>query len=253
MKGEVLSPNGYKLAYEMIEGSAPGVFFLTGFKSDMEGQKALALREYCVKHGIAFTRFDYGGHGASGGPFEEGTISTWLMDALQVFDCFTEGPMVLVGSSMGAWIALLLALERQPRVAGIIGIAPAPDFTEKLIWEAATSEQRAQLLSNGFFPIPNCYGGEPYHITQQLIEDGRHHLLLDSPIAIDCPVWLLHGTKDADVPLDIAFKLIDCLPNARLTLVQDGNHRLSEPEHLQLLTDTLEHLIVQIKQTHATY
>lgn len=247
MRGEILSLNDYPIAYETLTGSSPGVMFFTGFKSDMMGQKAEALYAHCKKNDIGFTRFDYGGHGASGGVFECSTIGSWLMDSLQVFDTLTEGKVILVGSSMGGWIALLLARLRPERVAGIIGIAAAPDFTEKLIWDVATLEQKEQLMQAGYFLIPNCYGGEPYAITRALIEEGREHLLLDAPIDIRCPVRLLHGTKDADVPCEIASELVKCLPNAKLTLVQDGDHRLSAPEQLQLLTDTLDQLIYDIK------
>lgn len=247
MKGEIQSPNGYSIAYEALEGDAPGVLFLTGFKSDMSGQKAEALYVHCKATGRAFIRFDYGGHGASGGVFEEGTIGSWLADSLQVFDMLTQGKMILVGSSMGGWIALLLSLLRLQRIAGIIGIAAAPDFTERLIWNTASSEQKNQLMCDGFFPIPDCYGGTPYPITRRLIEEGRQHLLLDAPINIPCPVYLLHGTKDEDVPLEIAQALVARLPNVKLTVVQDGGHRLSEPEHLRLLTHTLDNLISELR------
>jgi pimeloyl-ACP methyl ester carboxylesterase len=234
------SLHGYPIAYETLAGSEPAVLFLTGFKSDMMGQKAQALHEFCAREGIGFTRFDYGGHGASGGTFEEGTIGSWLDDATAVLDQVTTGKQIVIGSSMGGWIAMLLAKRRPARVCGLIGIAAAPDFTERLIWDVTTDAQKEQLARDGFFSIPNCYGAEPYNITRTLIEEGRKHLLLNSKsINLPCPAHFIHGTADEDVPVALGKELAKRVPFSKLTLVEGGNHRLSEPEHLELLCQTL--------------
>lgn len=240
MTSRFLETPRYSIAYETLAGGSPGVLFLTGFKSDMTGQKAEALRDYCVRESIAFTRFDYGGHGQSGGVFEEGTIGGWLDDATAVLDEITQGNQIIVGSSMGGWIALLLAKRRPARVAGLIGIASAPDFTERLIWDVLTPAQKEQLARDGCFPIPNCYGGEPYNITRTLIEEGRNHLLLhQKSINLPCPAHFIHGTADEDVPVALGKELAKRVPFSKLTLVAGGNHRLSESEHLKLLCAAL--------------
>lgn len=237
---KTLSPTGNLLAYEALEGTSPQVMFLTGFKSDMNGTKAMYLRDHCAARGIGFLRFDYSGHGESSGQFDACTISTWLADSLHMLDHHTRGRVVLVGSSMGGWLALLLARARPERVAALIGIAAAPDFTEELIWKAASAEQKQQLAQQGFFEVPNCYGGVPYKITHALIEDGRKHLLLHAPLDITCPIHLLHGTNDEDVPLWVAQKIASLAPHATLTTIKDGNHRLSEAGDLALLSTILE-------------
>lgn len=235
-----------RLAWARMPGQGPGVVFLGGYRSDMTGSKALALRDACAARGRAFLRFDYGGHGASGGRFEDGTIGSWAEDALAVFDALTEGPQILVGSSMGGWISLLLALRRPARVAGLIGIAPAPDFTETLMRPAFSEEQRAMLLRDGVLHLPSQYG-DPVPVTRALIEDGRRHLLLGAPIPLTCPVRILQGMQDPDVPWRHALRLVDALAGSdvRLTLVKDGDHRLSRPEDLRLLEETLEALLTQ--------
>lgn len=235
-------PDGRALAYVASEGAEPGVVFLPGFKSDMGGAKAMHLEAWAKARGRAFLRFDYTGHGASSGAFDEGCIGDWLRDALDVFDARAGGMQVIVGSSMGGWIGLLLALRRPERVAGFVGIAPAPDFTEKLVWEAFPDAQRSQLLEEGRVLIPDCYGGAPYPITRRLVEEGRKHLLLDAPIAVSCPVRLLHGMQDADVPWRMSALLMEKLasPDVRLTLIKDGNHRLSRPEDLRLIAGAVE-------------
>jgi pimeloyl-ACP methyl ester carboxylesterase len=234
---------GGRLAYARLSGVQPGVVFLGGFRSDMEGSKALALREHCAAQGSAFLRFDYSGHGTSAGRFEDGTIGQWAADALAVFDALTEGPQILIGSSMGGWIALLLARARPDRVAGFIGIAPAPDFTETLMWPAFSDAQRATILAEGVLHLPSQYG-EPTPITRALIEDGRTHNVLDAPIALAGPVRILQGMADPDVPWRHALRLMDRLEggDARLILVKDGDHRLSRPEDLRLLCATLDQL-----------
>ena len=197
--------HGSFLAYRRRSASGdglkhPGIVFLTGFKSDMTGTKASVLDEFCHARGLGFLRFDYSGHGASSGDFLDGTISRWFGDALAAFDRLTEGPQILVGSSMGGWIMLLLALARPERVNGLIGVAPAPDFTEALIWPSLSESDRGKLLRDGKLEQPSDYSPEPYVITRALIEDGRRNLLLNNTIAIDAPVRLLHGLNDRDVP-----------------------------------------------------
>jgi pimeloyl-ACP methyl ester carboxylesterase len=217
--------------------------FLGGFRSDMTGSKALALRDACAARGRAFLRFDYSGHGASEGRFEEGTIGAWAEDALQVFDALAEGPQVLVGSSMGGWIALLLALRRPERVAALVLIAPAPDFTEELMWRGFSEAEREALMRDGVLHRPSQYG-EPTPVTRALIEDGRRHLLLGAPIRLTCPVRILQGMADPDVPWQHARRLVDALEggDVRLHLLKDGDHRLSRPQDLRLLVETLEQL-----------
>lgn len=218
--------------------------FLGGFKSDMSGAKALALEEHCRARGQAFLRFDYTGHGASSGRFEDGTIGGWLDDALCAFDRLTEGPVMLAGSSMGGWLALLLALARPERVAGLIGIASAPDFTERLLWQQFTPAQRQAMERERYIEIPDCYGTEPYRITRMLIEEGREHLLMNGDIPVACPVRLLHGSKDEDVPWQLSAELLERLASrdVTLTLIKDGNHRLSEPPYLALLCTAVDQL-----------
>jgi pimeloyl-ACP methyl ester carboxylesterase len=236
--------DGVELAWAREEGRSPTVVFLPGFRSDMTGDKATGLAAYCAARGQAMLRFDYSGHGASGGRFEDGTIGRWAGDALAVIDQVSEGPLILVGSSMGGWIALLTARARPERIAALIGIAAAPDFTEVLMWQAMNFEQRATLMSDGVLQVPSQYG-DPYPITRALIEDGRNHLLLNGPIAIDCPVRLLHGQRDPDVPWEFALRIADQLTSrdVRVTLVKDGDHRLSRPQDLALLGQSLAALL----------
>lgn len=222
----------------------PGLVFLGGFMSDMGGTKALALEAYARRGGRDFLRFDYRGHGQSSGRFHDATIGDWLDDTLSVLDELTEGPQILVGSSMGGWIALLAARARPERVAGLIGIAPAPDFTEDLIWGRATPEQRAALESVGYVDQPSEYSAEPYRITLRLIEEGRGHLLLKAPIPITCPVRLIHGMKDVDVPWQTSLRLAEALQgdDVEVTLVKDAAHRLSEPKDLRRLERVIDEL-----------
>ena len=232
-----------RLAYARLPGASPGVVFLPGFRSDMQGSKALHLHDACAARGRAFLRFDYSGHGASAGQFEDGTISAWTDDATTVFDELTTGPQILVGSSMGGWIALLLALRRPERVAGLILLAPAPDFTQALMWPAFTPAQRAALERDGVIGLPSQYG-EPTPVTRTLIEDGRNNLLLEKPIPLRCPVRILQGMADPDVPWRHALRLVDALDSSdvRLHLLKDGDHRLSRPDDLALLVGTLDSL-----------
>lgn len=232
-----------RLAWARLPGSGPGVVFFPGYRSDMAGTKALALREACAARGRAFLHFDYSGHGKSAGRFEEGTIGAWAEDALRVFDALTEGPQVLVGSSMGGWIATLLAVRRADRVAALVGLAPAPDFTEALMWPAFDAAQRAVLMRDGVIHLPSQYG-EPTPVTHALIEDGRRNLLLGRPIPLHCPVRILQGMADPDVPWRHALRLVEALESSdvRLHLIKDGDHRLSRPEDLRLLVETLDQL-----------
>ena len=229
-----------KIAVRARAGNAPGLFWLGGFNSDMKGTKALALDAWAAEHGRACVRFDYSGHGESGGKFADGTIGRWLEESLAVFERFCAGPQVVVGSSMGGWIALLLAREIAKRggrasLAGLVLIAPAPDFTEELMWKAFSPEIRAEIETKGVWLRPSQYGdGAPYPITRDLIEDGRKHLLLGGSIAVGCPVRILQGAKDPDVPWRHAFALVHRLPadDVVLTMIQDGDHRLSRPQDI---------------------
>ena len=237
-------PDGPPLAYRRVAGAGPGVVFLGGFMSDMTGEKASALDAFCRRRGRAFLRFDYRGHGASGGRFEEAVISDWLADTLAALDRLTEEPQALVGSSMGGWLMLLAALARPERVHALIGIAPAPDFVRRLE-PGLTADQRRDLDRQGFFLRPSEYGDGPYAITKALIEDGRRHCLLDGPIPIKAPVRLLHGMRDDAVPWRDSLRLADRLASedVRAVFVKDGDHRLSRPADLALLTTVLEGLL----------
>ena len=226
------------------DGARPGVVFLGGYASDMTGTKATALEAFCRARGQGFLRFDYQAHGATGGSFEACTIGTWLDDALAAFDALTEGPQVVVGSSMGGWIMVLLALARRARIRGLIGIAAAPDFTEDLIWETLPAPARETLERTGRISRPNQYSDEPYIITRKLIEDGRKRLVLRETIDLDCPVRLIHGVRDADVPWQVSLKLAGKLAgdDVRLTLIKDGEHRLSREGDLALIQDSIAEL-----------
>jgi pimeloyl-ACP methyl ester carboxylesterase len=238
--------DGVELAWARQDGKSPTVVFLPGFRSDMTGDKATALAAFCAERGQAMLRFDYSGHGASGGRFEDSTISRWSDDALTMIDRLTDGSLIFVGSSMGGWIALLAALARRDRVAALIGIAAAPDFTEALMWPAMTIEQRATLERDGVVHRFSQYG-EPTPITRALIEDGRTRLVLKAPIELDCPVRLLHGQNDPDVPWEVAVRIAERVNSndVQVILVKDGDHRLSRPQDLSLLCRTLAALLGQ--------
>ena len=236
----------HRLAYHRIAGSGvgaslPGIVFLGGFRSDMTGTKALWLEDWARARGRAFLRFDYRGHGASTGAFLDGCIGDWASDAAEALTRLTEGPQILVGSSMGGWIALLLARQLPERLAGLIGIAAAPDFTEDSMWEGMNETQRRQLMDEGRIELPSDYSDEPYVITRRLIEDGRDQLVLRAPPALPFPVRLLQGTADMDVPVSVALRLLDHIdcPDARLILVKDADHRFSGPLELALIGKTL--------------
>jgi pimeloyl-ACP methyl ester carboxylesterase len=238
--GRIDRGDGVALAWRRLEGNGPTIVFLPGFRSDMEGSKAVHLAAFAAARGQAMLRLDYSGHGASDGRFEDGTIGVWTADALHVVDQLTEGPLLLVGSSMGGWIGLNLALARPDRVVGFVGIAAAPDFTETLIWATMDRHERTRLMAEGTIFLASAYG-DPVPITLALIEDGRKHLRLAGPIPLLCPVRLLHGQKDSEVPWRSALTLADRLesPDTQITLIKDGDHRLSRESDLGLLEDVV--------------
>lgn len=229
------------------EGKGPPVVWLGGFKSDMRATKAGAIDAWAEKNGRAFLRFDYSGHGESGGDFEDGTISRWLEEALAVMERHLKERPVLVGSSMGGWISLLAArhlIEKRPALApvGIVLIAPATDMTEVLMWSRFPESLRKSLEETGVYYRPSAYSEDPYPITKRLIEDGRRHLLLGQPIRTGCPVHILQGMEDPDVPWSHALQLVERLPgdSVSLTLIKDGDHRLSRDEDLERLIGAIE-------------
>jgi pimeloyl-ACP methyl ester carboxylesterase len=232
--GNLTREDGVTIAYRRTPGRAPGVVFLGGFRSDMSGTKAIALEAHCRRVGRAYVRLDYRGHGESTGRFEDGTIGLWAGDAIAVLDAATEGPQILVGSSMGGWIMLLAALARPDRVTGLVGIAAAPDFTEDLIWARYPQEVRDAIMREGVILQPSEYDPNGYPITRGLIEDGRKHLLLRAPIDLGCPVRLLHGMRDPDVPWQTALRLTEGLTSddVTVTLIKDGDHRLSRDQDI---------------------
>jgi pimeloyl-ACP methyl ester carboxylesterase len=232
------------IAVRVQAGAAPGLFWLGGYKSDMKGTKAEALADWAAQAGRACVRFDYSGHGESEGAFTDGTIGRWLADSLAVFEACCAGPQILIGSSMGGWLALLLTQELKRRarngaasIAGMVLIAPAVDFTEELMWKRFTPEIKRELEETGVWARPSQYSAEPYLVTRQLIEEGRKHLLLGGLIETGCPVRILQGVEDPDVPWQHAVELTSRLASddVVLTLVKDGDHRLSRPEDIERL------------------
>ncbi len=238
--GTIEGPNG-RLAFRRIEGSGPTVVWFGGFKSDMTGTKAEALAAWAAGARRALLRFDYSGHGASEGRFEDGNISSWLSDALTAIDALTKGPLILVGSSMGGWIAALVALRRKERLSGAVFIAPAPDFTETLIWNQMTGPERDEVMQKGRLVEHSPYSAEPTIITRALIEDGRQHLILGGQIEITCPVRILQGMADPDVPWKHAVKFAERLlsDDLEITLLKSGDHRLSKPEEIAKIIDAV--------------
>ncbi len=235
------------IAYLSRAGKQPQILWLGGFKSDMGGTKARALDDWAARQRQAYLRFDYSGHGASSGAFADGTISRWLDDALTVLDRLCEGPQVLVGSSMGGWIALLAALARPEKVKGLLLIAPAADFTEALIWARMSPEMRNDVIEQGFWLRPSAYDDGPYPITRALIADGRKHLLLGGPVEIGVPVHIVQGMQDPDVPWQHAMTLVERLSgNPVLTLIKGCDHRLSSPAELRHIERALEGLLAEI-------
>lgn len=240
-----ITVGGNEIAYVKCAGAAPGVMFFGGFKSDMTGTKATALQAYCEARGQAFIRFDYSGHGQSSGAFEDGTIGAWAGDAAAVLGEVAEGPQIIVGSSMGGWIGLLAALVRPDRIAGFIGIAAAPDFTEDMMWAGFGEDIRETLRADGVYYEPSEYEEGPLPITYALIEEGRTHLLLRAPVALSCPVRLIQGMQDTAVPWQTALKLAEQVEtdDVEVILVKGGDHRLSEPADLARLEAVLGSLL----------
>lgn len=235
------SPDGAAIAYRCLSGAGPTVVWLGGFRSDMTGTKAQALADACASAGRGFLRFDYFGHGESDGDFARGTISRWRADALAVIDALTSGPLILVGSSMGGWIATLAALARPDRLHALVLIAPAHDFTERLMRPGLPPEALAALASNGRWTRPSAYGDGDYVITQGLLDDGAGWNVLDAPIVLGAPVRILQGMDDPDVPWTHALAVTQAFtgPDLRLTLIKDGDHRLSRPQDIALLLETV--------------
>jgi pimeloyl-ACP methyl ester carboxylesterase len=238
-----------RAAEGVAQGTAPGLVWLGGYKSDMKGTKAVALADWAKSKGRTCLRFDYSGHGESSGAFTDGTISRWLAESVLVFDSCCKGPQILIGSSMGGWLALLLIRELRRRgtggaasVAGLVLIAPAVDFTEELMWKRFTPEIKRELEDTGVWKRPSQYSDEPYLVTRQLIEDGRSHLLLGGMIETGCPVRILQGVEDPDVPWQHAKALVARLAcdDVVLTLIKDGDHRLSRPEDIARLIAAVE-------------
>lgn len=270
---KLLLPDGDFIAYHKHDSKKnhPGIVFLGGFMSDMTGTKATSLEKFCIQNDYSFIRFDYFGHGKSSRKFTDCTIGVWKQNILDVLDNLTEGKQILIGSSMGGWLMLLAARKRPEKIAGLIGIAAAPDFTEDLIWDVMTTAQKSELLRNGIYNLASEYGEKPYPITLELIEEGRQHLLLrerlesriqkskeisskhllpvsnllDSSVYnFTFPIHLIHGLKDMDVPSSLSTRLAEVLGNedVKVTLVENGDHRMSTPENIKLLTDTLHEM-----------
>ncbi len=230
-----------------------GVVFLGGFRSDMNGTKALALEKWCIDEGRQFLRFDYSGHGQSSGKFEDGTIGQWAKDAIFAIETLTSGPVVLVGSSMGGWIMLLATLKIGERIKGLLGLAAAPDFTQDMMEHEFSNEQKTAIEKNGHLEIENCYDpDDPYIITKALIDNGKDNLLLDKPINISVPVRLIQGMKDEDVPWKTALRIEKILKSndVEVQLIKDGDHRLSGVDDLKRMTTTLNMLLDKIELKH---
>lgn len=240
--------DGNKVAYNRVDGVSPGVVFLHGLMSDRDGTKALALENHCARAGLSCIRFDMFGHGASSGDFRDGSISRWTEDAVEVIDHLTEGPQILVGSSMGGWVMLRAALARPDRIAGLVGIAPAPDFTEDLMWEGFSQAEREKMQREGVVNVQSEYDEEPYPISRHLIEDGRKNLMLRASIPISCPVRLVHGQKDTSVPWGTSMRLAEKITgeDVGVILVKNGDHRLSEPADIDRLGMILDELIRRV-------
>lgn len=246
MDHQILSrPDGRALAYQRLPGQTPGIVFLGGFRSDMTGTKARFLEAFARDRGQAFLRFDYTGHGASSGDFLDGCIGDWARDAGDALAHLTEGPQILVGSSMGGWISLLLARQAACRIAGLVGIAAAPDFTEDSMWAGFDARQRHRLETDGQIDLPSDYDAESYIITRRLIEDGRRNLVLRDRLELPFPTRLLHGSEDRDVDISVALRLLDHAeaPDLRLTIVRGADHRFSSPENLELIAETLTSIL----------
>lgn len=244
---EFLSLPDRRLAYQLLRGrpNSPGIVFLSGYASDMTGAKAEFLAERCAAAGLSFLRFDYRGTGQSSGEFLEGTIGSWFEDASLIFDRLTKGPQIVIGSSMGGWLGLLLARQKPERMRAFIGIAAGPDFTEDMVIPHMTPEQHAQMAREGVVRMEAPPGSDPLPVTRRLIEEARQHLILRQPLAVKCPVRLLQGMQDKDIPWQHAHRIAEALAqdDVRVTLIKDGGHRLSRPQDLDLLWRTVEEFV----------
>ncbi len=242
--------DGSTIAYYKSTGRSPGIVFIHGWMSNMTGAKAVCLERWCQAQERAFVRFDCFGHGQSSGNFYDGTVGRWVGDTGAVLEKLTNGPQVLIGSSIGGWVALLAALKWPVRVAGFLGIAVAVDFTEDVIWRRLSHAQREELSSRRTLRLPNPNHGDPYYITQALIADGRKHLLLKDRIAVTCPIRLIHGLEDREVPWQTALRLQEkiAFPNITTTIIKDGNHRLSRPQDLEKILKIAADLIESIEK-----
>ena len=250
MPDQIETAQGRRLAYHRTDGSGPGVVFLGGFMSDMSGTKAVWLEDWARSNGRTFLRFDYSGHGESSGKFEDGCIGDWAEDAYHAVTALTQGPQILVGSSMGGWIALMLARRVPERVAGLVGIAAAPDFTEDSMWPGLTEAQREAISVKGQVAVANSYDDRPYILTQRLFEDGRNQLVLRAPLTLPFPVRLLQGTRDEAVATSVPLHLLehaDC-PDMRLTLVKGADHRFSTPDCLKLVGQAIAEIGQQVQK-----
>ncbi len=246
----ITTPDNQRIAYRHLAGSLPTIIFLPGFFSNMEGTKATFFEAQCRKRGQAYVRFDYRGHGASDGRFEDGTITDWLNDALLVIGRIAKKPVLVVGSSMGGWLALLAALMRPNKIRGLVGIASSPDFTKSIYEERLNDEQRAMIDRQGYILSPSEYREEPVKITKRLLESGNEHLLLNrDSLDLDIPVCLVHGEMDADVPWQKSQELYDKIGegHSELILIPDGDHRLSHPQHLELLDECIQKVISKMR------
>lgn len=240
---------GRRIAYHQTEGAGPGVVFLGGLKSDMTGTKAVYLQDWAERTGRAFLRFDYSGHGQSSEEFTDGCIGDWAEDAMAAISALTDGPQVLVGSSMGGWVSLLVARAMPDKLAGLVGIAAAPDFTEDSMWAGFTDAQKAELSARGRVELPSDYDDGPYVITRRMIEDGRNQLVLRTPLRLGVPVRFLQGTADVDVPMGVALNLLNHAQgdDIRLTLVKGADHRFSTPDCLDLIRSSIEAVLTRIQ------
>lgn len=234
-----------RIAYHQTAGKGPGIVFLGGFKSDMEGTKAIHLQDWARSTGRSFLRFDYTGHGQSSGDFTDGCIGEWARDAMAAITQLTEGPQVLVGSSMGGWISLLVALEMPEKVHGLVTIAAAPDFTEDSMWAGFSDAQKSEMAENGRVELPSDYADSPYVITQKLITDGRERLVLRAPLPLPFPVRFLQGTDDTDVDMSVALRLLDHAKgdDIRLTMVKGADHRFSTDACLRMIIEAVEQVL----------
>lgn len=245
----LVSPQGRRLAYHQKTGTGPGVVFLGGFSSDMNGTKATHLEAWAKSNGRGFLRFDYSGHGQSEGAFTDGTIGAWAEDAAAVISATTEGPQIFVGSSMGGWISLLLARQNRFDIAGLVTIAAAPDFTEDGFWDSFSTAARTEIMTHGSVQVPSDYG-QPYIITRALIEDGRRNMVLREPLPLPMPTRFLQGTDDKDVDQATALRLLDHAkgPDMHLTLIKGADHSFSSPDCLTLIEKTIGEVISSLDQ-----